>query len=124
MAPEIDDLLREIPPYRGRRLTDWFQAELGASQATLDQSAASFLRTMATWVFRKLRSRRGKAVPLGEMARFVHPDELPIDLEGAIKKFLVRLLRKRGLREVDERTNGPAFDELVRAFGKASSQRR
>lgn len=136
MAPEIDDLLRESPHemiervfvaakhYHGWRLIDWFQSELGASQATLDKSATNFLQTMATWVFRRLRNRHGQDVPLGTMARFVHPDEQVIDLEDAIKKFLVRLLRKRGLREVDEHTNGPAFEEMVRAFDRASSQRR
>jgi len=119
-----EEAFATVKPYRGKKLAEHFGDALFASDADLRRASEGFLKSMATWVFRQLRTRRGKPVPLGEIERFVHQDETKINLTDIVMMYLVGVLRKRGLREFGSGTNSPAFDEMVRAFSRASSQRR
>ena len=125
MTPtELDAAFKAGRPYRGLTLHEHLGDTLFVSDADLRRASEGFLKTMTTWIFRSFRTRRGKPVPLGEIARFVHPDETRIDLMRTIVLYFVGILRKRGLREYDMFRKSPAFDEMVRAFDKASSLRR
>jgi len=115
----LDQAFLSSRPYRGRSLREHFGDLLFMSDAELAREAESFLKLMATWVYRKFRGRRKGGVPLGYLSRFVLRDEVKIDFTRALMIQIVRILRRRGLREYDEEKDSPTLDLLVRAYDRA-----
>lgn len=122
MKPPLD-AFEASRTYAGRSLKEHFGETLYKSDSDLARESASFLKLMATWVYRKLRERRGKVVPLGEFSRFVYDDSVEINLFERLMTQIVVILRKRGLREWDSKNSSPTSKALVRAYEATASRR-
>jgi hypothetical protein len=107
--------------YRGKTLVEWFGDLPTKSDADLDREGKDFLRVLTTWVVRQYSGRRKGGVPTGNLVKFALPESQKIDFTRTIMIFLVRTLRKRGLRETDLSRLSPTFDLLVRAYEKTRS---
>lgn len=116
------DALNKGKAYRGRTLAAHFDYLLFKSSAELDRESRDFLKVVSTWVYRQFSRRRRGGVPLGYLSKFVLPEGTKLDLTRAMMLHVVRILRKRGLREFDAVRESPTFELLVRAYDHA--QRR
>lgn len=113
------DALQKAKVYRGQTLYQYFGDLLFKSDAELNKEAANFLRIVATFVYRQFSQRRKGGVPLGHLSTFVLPESTKLDLARTMMLYIVRVLRKRGLREFDAARKSPTFDLLVRAYDQA-----
>jgi hypothetical protein len=116
------DVLAHLPAYHGKILVEWFVELLQKSDADLDREGSNFLKVLTTWVVRQYSGRRKGGVPTGSLDRFVYRDSEKIDFTRTVMVFLVRILRKRGLRETDLSRKSAAFELLVRAHDKTRSE--
>jgi hypothetical protein len=112
------DVLSHLPAYRGKTLVEWFAEFLQKSDADLEREGSNFLKVLTTWVVRQYSGRRKGGVPIGNLDRFAYRNSEKIDFTRAVMVFIVRILRKRGLRETDLSRKSPTFELLVRAYEK------
>lgn len=108
-------------PYKGKTLTDWLVRWVEMSPRDIESQNSQFLKTMTTWIFRKYSGRGGKGVPMGYLGRFVLPETQKVRLFETLTAQVVRLLRKRGLVEVDRQPT-KQFRLLVEAWDRAPKQ--
>ena len=102
--------------YVDKTLVEWFGDLLTMSDAELDREGKDFLKILTTWVVRNFSNRRKNGVPVGYLDKFIYPDNQKIDFTRAVMVFIVRILRKRGLRETDQSRKSATFDLLVKAY--------
>ena len=122
---EAEKALKKARPYRGRNLCEYFGDVLTMKDGQLAQEEKGFFKLMATWVYRSLVGRRKGGVPIGELGKFVHPDNFKPNFVRAIMIHLVYILRKRGLRESDVVTRDKSeFEQLIRAFDVAAQKNK
>jgi hypothetical protein len=120
----LDQAFRQATPSTAKTLQQHFGETLLVSDAELQKEGENFLKTMATWVYRKFSDRRKNGVPLGYLDKFVLPADRPIDFTRTLMLQLVRTMRQRGLREYDLSKKSPLLEELGRAFDNARKARR
>ena len=112
-------------PYKGRSLADWLNRFMYLAPHTLDQNAAQFLPTMTAWLMKQYREGRKGGVPTGYLEKFASEESQKVPFFDVIAMMVIRILRKRGLREWDEIYNSQAtapFQRLVEAWDRAKQQ--
>jgi|GEM_PF-6654998 len=119
--PSCDAAFSAARPYTGYTLTGHFGGLVQLNAEELRRYNEDFLKLVATWVYRKFSGRRKGGVPLGELQRFVYPDDKKLELVEAAMYYLLGVFRKKGLIEVDRQTN-PQFEQLLRAFDTAAQK--
>lgn len=113
----------KTPVYKGKTLVEWFGDLLKKSDSDLDREGSNFLKVLTTWVVRQYADRRRGGVPMGHLEKFAYPASQKIDFTRTVMVYIVRTLRKRGLRETDMSRKSLTFDQLVAAYDRTAQRR-
>lgn len=102
--------------YSGKSFADWL-----LSFFSNPPKESEFLKAMTTWVVRNFKARRKGGVPVGQLEKFCYKDGdgQKVDFVRHLAYHLIKILTKRGLREVDERAKSDLLGKLDEAFRRA-----
>lgn len=120
------DLLQSFemtPATEAKRLNDHFGELLVKSDTEIEKGLTDFLKVLATYVFRSFSQRRKDGVPMGYLGKFVYPESTKINLTQTMMLHIVKILRKRGLRESIAAKKSAVFDQLESAYERAAQRR-
>jgi len=97
-----------------QHLSKW----LAMSTSDLGRNNASFLKTITTYVVRNFQKRRKGGVPVGNLDRFIYPADKKINLFDTLAAMIIGILRKRGVRELQERHSNQTLELLIKAYDR------
>lgn len=118
MNDPLMDALERAPAKKTKTMVEWFGDLLTMSDANLDKMGSDFLKVLSTWVVRNFSARRKNGVPVGELGKFIYPESQKIDFTRALMVHIVRILRKRGLRETEAARKNATFELMLKAYDK------